>query len=69
MAAKIRYLKNIPMKDWNSIARASGFEIPDQEIARITVPLAALEETFRPLVQSLTPDIEPYVAIIPERLD
>jgi hypothetical protein len=57
------------MKDWNSIARASGLGIPDEEIARITVPLVALEETFRPLVQRLTPDIEPYVAIIPERLD
>ena len=57
------------MKDWNSIARASGLGIPDQEIARITVPLAALEATFRPLVQSLTPDIEPFVAIIPERAE
>jgi hypothetical protein len=47
------------MKDWSAIAKASGLDIPAADIARIAGPLTALDEAFRPLAQSLTPEMEP----------
>jgi hypothetical protein len=47
------------MKNWEAIARAHGLTLPAREMDRLTVPLAVLEETFRPLVKQLTPDMEP----------
>jgi hypothetical protein len=47
------------MKNWSGIAQAHGLDLPSRELDRIAQPLAALEETFRPLVQQLTPDLEP----------
>ena len=47
------------MKDWKAIAKASGIGIPDKDIDRVTAPLEALEEVFRPLAHTLTPDVEP----------
>jgi hypothetical protein len=47
------------MKNWAGIAQASGLAVSAGEMDRIVGPLAALEETFRPLVQQLTPDMEP----------
>lgn len=47
------------MKNWTSIAKGLAPDIPAQELARITEPLNTLEEVFRPLVQDLTPDMEP----------
>lgn len=47
------------MKDWNAIAAASGAGIPASDIPRIVKPLAALEEAFRPLAESLHFDDEP----------
>lgn len=51
------------MKDWKAIARASGLDLPAGEMDRILQPLESLEETFRPLVSSLTPDMEPAVRL------
>lgn len=47
------------MKDWSAIAKASGLNIPAPDAARLAGPLTALDEAFRPLAQSLTPEMEP----------
>jgi hypothetical protein len=47
------------MKNWAGIAEAHGLTLSGGELDRIAKPLAALEETFRPLVKQLTPDMEP----------
>jgi len=47
------------MKDWVNIAKAHGLDLSARELDRITQPLAALDETFQPLVKNLTPDVEP----------
>ena len=47
------------MKNWVGIAQAHGLNLSPGELDRIALPLAALEETLRPLVQQLTPDLEP----------
>jgi hypothetical protein len=45
------------MTDWKAIARARG--IPVSDIDRIAAALSGLEETLRPLVQDLPPELEP----------
>ena len=47
------------MKNWAGIAQANGLTLSARELDGIVGPLAALEETFRPLVRQLTPDLEP----------
>lgn len=47
------------MKDWKQIAQAHGLNLSARELDRVAEPLAALEETFRPLLKTLTPDLEP----------
>ncbi len=47
------------VKDWRAIARGSGLDLPAQDLDRIVPPLESLEETFRPLVAGLTPEMEP----------
>jgi hypothetical protein len=47
------------VKDWVSIAKASGVEIPAPELNRVAKTLAALEATFRPLVGDLEVSLEP----------
>jgi hypothetical protein len=37
-----------------------------RELDRIVQPLDSLEETFRPLVADLTPDVEPSFCFQPE---
>jgi hypothetical protein len=45
------------MKDWKTIAKASGIEVDNVE------PLEVLEAAFRPLVNGLTPDMEPATGL------
>jgi hypothetical protein len=47
------------MKNWVGIAQAHGLNLPAHELDRIAQPLGALEETFRPLMKQLSPDMEP----------
>jgi hypothetical protein len=47
------------MKDWTALAKASGLDIPAKDIAKNVPPLNGLEEVFRPLAKSLTPEMEP----------
>jgi hypothetical protein len=47
------------MKDWRAIAKASGLDLDPAQLDRIAEPLQALEAAFRPLVNRLTPDVEP----------
>lgn len=49
------------MRDWKSIAKASGLNLSGQELDRTVAPLAALEEAFRPLTKELPPDLEPIL--------
>ena len=51
------------MKDWKASAKACAPEIPAGDLDRIVAPLNALEETFRPLVKDLPPDIEPSLGL------
>ena len=49
------------MKDWKAIAKAAGSPLTGKDLDRAIQPLEALEETFRPLVKDLTPNLEPCV--------
>jgi hypothetical protein len=49
------------MRDWKAIAKATGSPLTGADLDRVTLPLEALEETFRPLVKDLSPDLEPSV--------
>jgi hypothetical protein len=50
------------MRDWQAMAAASGTGIPAQDVERVTKPFVGLEQTFRPLANSLTFDEEPATA-------
>ena len=54
----IRYLREI-VKDWKAVAKAAGLDVAEPELDRIVAPLAGLEETFRPLVEKLSFEMEP----------
>ena len=47
------------MTNWVGIAQAHGLDLSARDLDRVAQPLATLEETFRPLVKQLTPDMEP----------
>jgi len=47
------------MRDWKTIAEARGLGIPAEQIERIAPALDSLEETFRPMVKDLPPELEP----------
>ncbi|MBS1856907.1 MAG: hypothetical protein JST11_16175 [Acidobacteria bacterium] len=47
------------MKDWASIAKAQGLDLPAQEADRLAQTLASLEKTLQPLTADLEPDLEP----------
>jgi hypothetical protein len=54
------------MTDWKQIARATGIELSDEELARTVAPLESLEPVFRPLAAALEPDDEPATIFNPE---
>jgi hypothetical protein len=49
------------VKDWTLIAKAAELGIPAADMERVGKTLDSLEESFRPLVADLTPDLEPAV--------
>jgi hypothetical protein len=49
------------MRDWKAIAKASAFPLTGKDLDAVALPLATLEETFRPLAKDLPPDLEPSV--------
>lgn len=49
----------VVMKNWAGLAQATGLAVSPRELDGIVTPLAALEETFRPLAARLTPEVEP----------
>jgi hypothetical protein len=51
------------MTDWKLIAEALGLPLTARELDRVASPLAALEDTFRPLIHELTPDLEPALEL------
>jgi hypothetical protein len=54
------------MKDWKALAEAGDLNIPASDVDRIAGPVSALEAAFRPLLKSLTPDVEPAPTYQPE---
>jgi hypothetical protein len=51
------------MKNWKAIAKAANPDLPDAQIEGIAAPLEALEQTFRPLAESLPPGLEPLLEL------
>lgn len=49
------------MRDWRSLAKASGLQLSQQEIDRVAGPLEDLEVTFRQMSRDLSPDLEPAI--------
>jgi hypothetical protein len=47
------------VKNWADIAKAQGLNLSASEADRISKALAALEQTFQPLTETLTPEQEP----------
>ncbi len=47
------------MRDWKAAAKALIPDLPAPDADRISAPLDALEETFRPLARDLPPALEP----------
>jgi hypothetical protein len=47
------------MKDWSLIAKAAGLDLPAKDLSRVSQTLSGLDDAFRPLAASLTPDMEP----------
>jgi hypothetical protein len=55
--------------DWKAIAQAHGLNLSPDELDRISAPLAALEDVFRPLIKTLAPDVEPDPELTLDRED
>jgi hypothetical protein len=51
------------VKDWKTIAVASGLPASAPELDRVVASLEALEEAFRPLVKDLPAEVEPATAL------
>ena len=47
------------MKDFKLLAAGGGLDIPDEELARMSEALTALEDSFRPLVRTIPLETEP----------
>ncbi len=47
------------MRDWASIAKAQGLDLPAQEADRLARTLAPLGEAIQSLSANLPPDLEP----------
>jgi hypothetical protein len=54
------------MRDWKSMAKASGIPISGKQLDSVTQPLESLEEVFRPLARDLPPDLEPVLEMFVE---
>jgi hypothetical protein len=55
------------MRDWKSIAKASGSTLSGKDLDSIVSPLETLEGIFSPLTKDLSPDLEPSVEFRMER--
>ena len=62
---KSRTLGDI-VRDWITIAKARGVEIPEPELRLVSKTLVALEATFRPLVGDVDVWLEPAAVFQPE---
>lgn len=51
------------MTDFAALARARGFDIPEEQVARIAPSLAALERDFAPLKARIPHCLEPAVIL------
>lgn len=50
------------MQDWHALAKARGFDIPAGELGRIAAVLSNLDAAFRPLLNTLKPEMEPSLS-------
>ena len=55
------------MKDWKAIAAAHGMDLKGPDLDRAIQALSKLDESFRPLLKGLSPDIEPAVTFEAEK--
>ena len=53
------------MTDWKALAAARCPDIPDDAVAIMISSLEGLEVAFRPLVETLTADVDPAVKFSP----
>lgn len=51
------------MTDWKALAAARGLDIPAEAVTNIAPALSALEDSFRPLLARLSPEIEPAITL------
>lgn len=51
------------MRDWKAIAKGTMPEVSPEELDRLLPPLQALEDTFRPLIRGLKPEMEPATCL------
>ena len=54
------------MRDWKTMAKASGIPISGKQLDSMTQPLESLEEVFCPLVKDLPPGLEPVLELFVE---
>jgi hypothetical protein len=55
------------MTEWTAIAKARGLDLSPAELDRASSVLGQMEQVYRPLVQELTPQVEPSTEFhIPE---
>ena len=47
------------VKNWKALAENAGLDLSAEELERVARALTGLEQTFRPLVDDLSPEIEP----------
>ncbi|MBZ5577492.1 MAG: hypothetical protein LAP40_13105 [Acidobacteriia bacterium] len=52
--------------DWKAVAAARGLDIPAAELDFVVQRQQALDEAFRPLVETLTPGQEPASVFRPD---
>jgi hypothetical protein len=53
------------MTNWKSLAAARCPDIPEEAVAGIVPSLEGLESAFRPLVETLTADVDPALTFAP----
>ena len=56
------------MIDWKALAAASGLQLTDAELARLTAAMDALQPAYQALAANLTHDVEPANTLAEEVL-
>lgn len=57
------------MKNWEAIAAGNGLHLSPEQLAKISLPLDALEASFRPLVATIPHSVEPALTLSESAVD